>query len=123
MSVLTFHTTPPPTLNIRTCSFQNVGWESLSLLRTTERPCNRPPLVRAIAWERSKLHLKQQDEFTNLQFSSSMAYHEMRLLFALFLWHFDLELVAKHENWIDQLVFTLWQKPPLMVIIRPAAQG
>lgn len=51
-----------------------------------------------------------------------MAYHEMRLLFALFLWHFDVELVDKHQNWMDQPVFTLWEKPPLMVTIRPASR-
>lgn len=49
----------------------------------------------------------------------SMAYHEMRLLFALVLWHFDLELDDKQLKWMQQPVFTLWEKPPLMIRMTP----
>ena len=44
-----------------------------------------------------------------------MAYHEMRLIIAKLLWHFDMELCVESEEWIKQKVYTLWEKPPLMV--------
>ncbi|KAE8351605.1 cytochrome P450 [Aspergillus coremiiformis] len=45
----------------------------------------------------------------------TLAYMEMRLLMALVLWHFDLELCPGSENWNNQRVFNLWEKPELMV--------
>jgi len=49
----------------------------------------------------------------------NMAYHEIRLILANVLWHFDLSLCKESDNWADQLVFTLWQKGPLMVKLTP----
>lgn len=43
----------------------------------------------------------------------------MRLLMTLLLWHFDLELMDESEDWIDQKIFTLWEKGPLMVKLSP----
>jgi hypothetical protein len=46
----------------------------------------------------------------------SLANAEMRLIVAKILFHFDLELVDKTRDWLKgQKVFTLWQKPSLMV--------
>ncbi|KAL8312494.1 hypothetical protein RB597_002900 [Gaeumannomyces tritici] len=46
----------------------------------------------------------------------SLAYHEMRLLMAKVLWHFDLELLPQSADWAERCeVYTLWDKPPLMV--------
>jgi cytochrome P450 len=51
---------------------------------------------------------------------SSLAYAEMRLILAKVLWHFDMELVDKEKDWMkDQKVFTLWDKPSLMVKLVP----
>jgi hypothetical protein len=47
-----------------------------------------------------------------------MAYHEMRLLLAKVMFTFDLELSAESEGWMDQEVYTLWQKRPLMVKLK-----
>jgi cytochrome P450 len=45
----------------------------------------------------------------------NMAYHEMRLIITKVLWNFDLELCKESEDWMDQQVFTVWQKGPLVV--------
>ena len=50
---------------------------------------------------------------------SSLAYFEMRLMLAMLLWTFDLELDAASQNWADQKAYTLWEKPDLMVKLRP----
>ncbi|KAI1378435.1 cytochrome P450 [Hypoxylon crocopeplum] len=49
----------------------------------------------------------------------NLAQHEMRLIMAKVLWNFDLALDAKCENWGQQRIFALWEKPPLQVFIRP----
>jgi cytochrome P450 len=45
----------------------------------------------------------------------NLAYHEMRLILANILLHFDLELCDPTTDWMDQKVYTLWDKNPLMV--------
>jgi hypothetical protein len=47
-----------------------------------------------------------------------MAYHEMRLILAKVLYNFDLELCS-NEDWMNQKVYILWQKKPLMVKVQP----
>jgi len=37
---------------------------------------------------------------------------------ARIIFNFDLELVDKKFNWLDQHVFTLWRKHPLMVRVK-----
>ena len=49
-----------------------------------------------------------------------MANHEMRLLLAKVLYNFDLELAPGNENWLEQDVWILWQKVPLMVNVKIA---
>jgi hypothetical protein len=44
----------------------------------------------------------------------------MRLVIAKVLFNFDLELVDKTQDWMKgQKVFTLWEKPSLMVKLTP----
>ncbi|KAK8108991.1 cytochrome P450 [Apiospora sp. TS-2023a] len=43
-----------------------------------------------------------------------MAYHEIRLLAAKVLFNFNLELCEESRNWMEQKVFVLWEKNPLM---------
>lgn len=43
----------------------------------------------------------------------------MRIILAKILFHFDLELMPESENWRDQEVYTLWQKPALNVRLVP----
>lgn len=50
--------------------------------------------------------------------SRSLANHEMRVILAHLTWHFDYELCPESVNWIDQKVYFLWEKPPLMVKAR-----
>lgn len=45
---------------------------------------------------------------------TSMAWHEMRLLLAKVLFNLDFELCDESRDWIDQKVYLLWQKKPLM---------
>jgi len=44
----------------------------------------------------------------------NLAWHEMRLLLATVVLHFDLTLCPESETWNDQKVYTLWEKKPLM---------
>jgi hypothetical protein len=51
-----------------------------------------------------------------------MAYHEIRLLLTKVLYNFDLELCLESNDWIEkQQIFTLWEKTPLMVNVKPAS--
>ncbi|ORY00610.1 cytochrome P450 monooxygenase-like protein [Clohesyomyces aquaticus] len=49
----------------------------------------------------------------------SLAYAEMRLIMAKVLWNFDLELVDSKVDWFNQKVFTLWDKAPLKITLKP----
>ena len=59
-----------------------------------------------------------EPELTNLAFNS-LAYFEMRLILAHVLWNFDLELAPKSEDWADQKVYAIWDKPELYVKLKP----
>ncbi|CAI6339310.1 unnamed protein product [Periconia digitata] len=48
----------------------------------------------------------------------NLAYHEMRIILATVLWHFDLELCEESNSWSDQKSYILWEKPELMVKAR-----
>ncbi|KAK3634500.1 hypothetical protein LTR56_015228 [Elasticomyces elasticus] len=50
----------------------------------------------------------------------NLAWHEMRLLLATVVLNFDLELCEENDNWIEQRVYTLWEKKPLMCNLVPA---
>ncbi|KAF2141616.1 uncharacterized protein K452DRAFT_271236 [Aplosporella prunicola CBS 121167] len=52
----------------------------------------------------------------------NLAYHEMRLIMAYLLWHFDVELCDESKEWTEQKVLFLWMKPPLMVRLRPVVR-
>ncbi len=41
----------------------------------------------------------------------------MRLILALILYNFDMELVDPNEDWIDQPIYNLWSKPALKVYL------
>jgi hypothetical protein len=47
-----------------------------------------------------------------------MAYHEMRLIITKVLFNFDMQLCPESQDWADQKMFTLWEKPPLMVKLK-----
>ena len=50
----------------------------------------------------------------------NLAYHEMRLILAKLIWHFDFGLAdeqAGEDDWLDQRVLTFWEKRPLRVKI------
>lgn len=48
-----------------------------------------------------------------------MAYHEMRLILAKILYHFELELQPDSESWDHQRTYLMWEKGPLNVAMRP----
>ncbi|CAO2653949.1 Nn.00g106820.m01.CDS01 [Neocucurbitaria sp. VM-36] len=50
----------------------------------------------------------------------NLAYHEMRLMLASVLFHFDLELCNENEDWLDQQMYVLWDKMPLLVDLKPS---
>ncbi|KAF2758906.1 cytochrome P450 [Pseudovirgaria hyperparasitica] len=49
----------------------------------------------------------------------NLAYHEMRVILAKLLWHFDLRLAERSSNWAEQKTYILWEKPELYVIAEP----
>lgn len=51
-----------------------------------------------------------------------MAYHEMRFILAKVLCSFDLELCADSEDWMEQKVYVLWQKTPMMVKVKAVGE-
>lgn len=42
----------------------------------------------------------------------------MRLILAKIIWNFDMTLEERSKTWIQQSVYTLWDKPPLYVKIK-----
>jgi cytochrome P450 len=50
--------------------------------------------------------------------STSMAYHEMRLIMAKVLYNFDFDLCPESDDWLNQDSYTLWEKHPLMVKLK-----
>ena len=44
----------------------------------------------------------------------------MRLMLASVLFHFDLELCNKDEDWLDQQMYVIWDKKPLLVNLKPS---
>ncbi len=48
-----------------------------------------------------------------------MAYVEMRMILVKMLWNFDYKLCDESQNWLDQKVYLVWQKNPLMVQLEP----
>jgi len=49
----------------------------------------------------------------------NLANHEIRLILAMVIYHFDLKLCEESKTWIDHKVFMFWEKPPLMVTLTP----
>ncbi|KAH7410057.1 cytochrome P450 [Phaeosphaeria sp. MPI-PUGE-AT-0046c] len=50
----------------------------------------------------------------------NLAYHEMRLILASMLLHFNWELSAITGDWLDQECYFIWAKKPLLVKLTPA---
>jgi len=46
---------------------------------------------------------------------NSLAYHEMRLILAKILFNFDLKMCDPTTDRMDQKVYTLWDRNPLMI--------
>lgn len=42
----------------------------------------------------------------------------MRIILAKLVWNFDFELCDESRSWIQQKVYILWDKPPLIVKAR-----
>ncbi|KAJ5977320.1 hypothetical protein N7501_000662 [Penicillium viridicatum] len=49
----------------------------------------------------------------------NLAYVEMRLILARMVFNFDMELDQPEKDWMDQKVFALWDKPELMIKLKP----
>lgn len=58
------------------------------------------------------------EELTNVLFSHSLAYCEIRLILCKLLYHFNLRLCPESSKWADQKVYFLWDKPALMVTLQ-----
>ncbi|KGO64160.1 Cytochrome P450 [Penicillium expansum] len=49
----------------------------------------------------------------------NLAYVEMRIILARMVFNFDMELDQPEEDWADQECFLLWEKPKLMMKLKP----
>ncbi|KAJ5713882.1 uncharacterized protein N7483_011063 [Penicillium malachiteum] len=45
----------------------------------------------------------------------NLAYIEIRMILSKLLFNFDLQICKESEDWIDQKVYTIWDKPALMI--------
>ena len=54
----------------------------------------------------------------------TLAYHEMRLIMANLLWHFDVQLAREMDgkDWLDQTTHLVWDKKPLLVKVLPRGE-
>ncbi|KAL6152337.1 hypothetical protein ACJQWK_04477 [Exserohilum turcicum] len=52
----------------------------------------------------------------------NLALIEMRLVLALVVFEFDIEVLPESRNWIRQKLFTTWERPSLMVRMTPVAR-
>lgn len=89
----------------------------------TNPPTFRSHWAHETALEESKsLHIQEsldEENESNLHLYS-LAYAEMRLIMARLLWNFDLEIGPDIDAWIQQQKnWTLWEKPPLLVLLKP----
>ncbi|KAJ5627621.1 hypothetical protein N7490_009849 [Penicillium lividum] len=73
------------------------------------------------AWGREVVLVKSRFQSTNL-ICIFLAYVEIRLILANLLYNFDIEICEESENWIDQDVYTIWNKPALMVHLRERSE-
>lgn len=53
----------------------------------------------------------------------NLAFAEMRTIFAKMVWHFDMELQDDSLDWMDQNVWTLWDRKPLNVRLTPVVRS
>lgn len=51
---------------------------------------------------------------------NSLAYAELRLILTKILYSFDMELMEHHDDWLQQKIYIMWEKKPLMVRLTPA---
>jgi cytochrome P450 len=49
----------------------------------------------------------------------NLAYHEIRMILAATLLHYDLSLCEESADWTDQRVYILWEKKPLWCTLTP----
>ena len=52
------------------------------------------------------------------EYAQSLAWNEMRLLLARLIMSFDIELTPAASGWIDQKIYVLWEKKPLMCALK-----
>ncbi|KAF1933944.1 cytochrome P450 46A1 [Didymella exigua CBS 183.55] len=50
----------------------------------------------------------------------NMATHEMRLILTKVVWSFDLQLCEQQSDWLEQKLYSTWEKMPLMVKLKMA---
>jgi hypothetical protein len=47
----------------------------------------------------------------------------MRMILARMIFNFDMELEQPEQDWLDQVSFVLWEKPKLMVRLKPRSSS
>lgn len=89
---------------------------------TVKLQCNRSVSVLGIVLDASKFstcHL--YSVFAHIYLFFSLAYVEMRIILARMVFNFDMELDQPEKDWMDQRIFFLWDKPELMIKLKPRA--
>lgn len=117
-------TTTAPTSKTQIPSFLSAGSLALATIATTKTLSNPSRLDRATVSGKSKFSRKSVKTrmrggfFSLTPIHYSLANHEMRIILAKLLWNFDFELCEESRSWINQKVYLLWDKPPLIVKAR-----
>lgn len=115
------HTTPPTTLHPTSRIPTHLSRSDGCILRTKNTSQISETLFwhfllgLVIALEKSAHHFLDHT-LMDLQLTSySLAYAEMRLIFAKILWSFDMALDESSSDWNVQKSYITWEKKPLMV--------
>ena len=90
---------------------------------TVKLQCSRSVSVLEIVLDASKLSTYHPYSlFAHIYLSFfSLAYVEMRMILTRMVFNFDMELDQPEKDWMDQQVFFLWDKPELMIKLKPRA--
>jgi len=67
------------------------------------------------------LHARSVNSLADIDLPS-LAYAEMRLILARVIFNFDMRIADESRNWMDQKVWNLWKKGPLLVHLTPSVR-
>jgi hypothetical protein len=89
----------------------------MSMGRTSETHPSHFRMGHGTAWGKSEFSVLHKQHIADIK--NSLAYHEMRLVLASMLLHFDMELCDDKQDWMHQENYIMWVRKPLWVRLKP----